>query len=93
MHLLLQENPDLFKWLTGQQAAPDHLTRNSAYQVSATSVRQHSSCLRQDAAQRLVARPFGLSLLGGVCNDMMIATVHTQPELATQTWHAGPLWS
>eukprot|EP00877_Chromochloris_zofingiensis_P002937 jgi/Chrzof1/12644/Cz07g02050.t1 len=31
--ILDEENPDLFKWLTGQQAAPDHLTRNSAYQA------------------------------------------------------------
>lgn len=31
--LCLQENPDLFKWLTGQQQAPQELQQNPAYQV------------------------------------------------------------
>lgn len=29
----VQENPDLFKWLTGQQEAPSDLLSNRAYQV------------------------------------------------------------
>jgi hypothetical protein len=29
----VQENPDLFKWLTGQQEAPSDLSSNRAYQV------------------------------------------------------------
>uniref|UniRef100_A0A7S0R4C6 Succinate dehydrogenase assembly factor 2, mitochondrial n=1 Tax=Chlamydomonas leiostraca TaxID=1034604 RepID=A0A7S0R4C6_9CHLO len=29
--LLDQENPDLFKWLTGQLPAPEHMLKNSAY--------------------------------------------------------------
>jgi hypothetical protein len=31
--LWLQENPDLFKWLTGQQEAPQEMQQNPAYQV------------------------------------------------------------
>lgn len=31
--VLDQENPDLFKWLTGQAAAPAHMSENPAYQV------------------------------------------------------------
>jgi succinate dehydrogenase flavin-adding protein (antitoxin of CptAB toxin-antitoxin module) len=29
--LLDAENPDLFKWLTGQEPAPEHMARNSAF--------------------------------------------------------------
>jgi hypothetical protein len=31
--LCLQENPDLFKWLTGQQDAPQEMQQNPAFQV------------------------------------------------------------
>jgi hypothetical protein len=31
--LSLQENPDLFKWLTGQQQPPQELQQNPAYMV------------------------------------------------------------
>ncbi len=30
----VQENPDLFKWLTGQLPSPDNLVANEAYVVS-----------------------------------------------------------
>lgn len=30
---VLQENPDLFKWLTGQLPAPEEVEANSAYRV------------------------------------------------------------
>ena len=33
---LLQENPDLFKWLTGQLEEPERLQKNPAYQVPAS---------------------------------------------------------
>lgn len=32
-YLLLQENPDLFKWITGQSEPPDDMQRNVAFQV------------------------------------------------------------
>lgn len=32
--VLDHENPDLFKWLTGQLPAPEELTQNEAFQVS-----------------------------------------------------------
>ncbi len=31
--VLDQENPDLFKWLTGQVPAPEHMLQNPAYKV------------------------------------------------------------
>jgi len=31
--MLDEENPDLWKWLTGQEGAPPHLTQNFAFQV------------------------------------------------------------
>ena len=34
---MLQENPDLYKWLTGQLPAPEDLTRNRAFNVSQRS--------------------------------------------------------
>lgn len=30
--LLDEENPDLFKWLTGQAVPPEHMTSNPAFQ-------------------------------------------------------------
>ena len=33
-HLLDEENPDLFKWFTGQLAAPESVKSNFAFQVS-----------------------------------------------------------
>jgi hypothetical protein len=32
MHFF-QENPDIFKWLTGQEQAPDNMLKNSAFRV------------------------------------------------------------
>mmetsp|Transcript_27486 Transcript_27486/g.77752 ORF Transcript_27486/g.77752 Transcript_27486/m.77752 type:complete len:89 (+) Transcript_27486:703-969(+) len=34
--LLLEENPDLFQWLTGQIDPPEEITSNIAYKVAAT---------------------------------------------------------
>lgn len=31
--ILDQENPDLYKWLTGQEQPPTDIARNTAYQV------------------------------------------------------------
>lgn len=30
----MQENPDLYKWLTGQLEAPEHMQENPAFRVS-----------------------------------------------------------
>lgn len=38
--VLDQENPDLFKWLTGQQEAPSDLSSNRAYQALQQHVKQ-----------------------------------------------------
>lgn len=35
--VLDQENPDLFKWLTGQEQAPDAMLANAAFLVRPTS--------------------------------------------------------
>ncbi len=37
---MLQENPDLFKWLTGQAAPPDVLRANPAYSALSAHVMQ-----------------------------------------------------
>jgi succinate dehydrogenase flavin-adding protein (antitoxin of CptAB toxin-antitoxin module) len=35
--LLVEENPDLWTWLTGQGPAPEHVQANSVFKVSLTS--------------------------------------------------------
>ena len=36
--VLDQENPDLYKWLTGQEQPPQDVVENAAYQVSQCSI-------------------------------------------------------
>ena len=42
--ILDQENPDLYKWLTGQEQPPADIANNTAYQV--TSLAQQCICIR-----------------------------------------------
>jgi succinate dehydrogenase flavin-adding protein (antitoxin of CptAB toxin-antitoxin module) len=39
---LLQENPDLFKWLTGQQEPPGEMQGNQAFKVRQGPPQQHA---------------------------------------------------
>jgi hypothetical protein len=52
----LQENPDLYKWLTGQLPPPDVMQQNAAYQVGLGALQQpcHGTKLRQKSSGLLV---------------------------------------
>eukprot|EP00879_Flechtneria_rotunda_P003528 GHRR01003760.1.p1 GENE.GHRR01003760.1~~GHRR01003760.1.p1 ORF type:complete len:150 (+),score=32.82 GHRR01003760.1:222-671(+) len=49
--VLDQENPDLFKWLTGQQQAPQDMQQNQAYQALSQHVSQQLDEFRPAAAK------------------------------------------
>lgn len=42
----VQENPDLFKWLTNQLPTPEHLQRNEAYRVGAGLLVDADACMQ-----------------------------------------------
>ena len=42
--VLDQENPDLFKWLTGQEPAPDDMLTNPAFKVGTLPLQPRSMC-------------------------------------------------
>ncbi|WIA12036.1 hypothetical protein OEZ85_012115 [Tetradesmus obliquus] len=49
--VLKQENPDLFKWLTGQQQAPQELQQNPAYQALSKHVAEQLAANSPQEAQ------------------------------------------
>jgi hypothetical protein len=54
----LQENPDLFKWLTGQLQAPEHMLGNPAFVVSgATCLLLLTTIMARDVHARNVRSP------------------------------------
>ncbi len=56
-----QENPDLFKWLTGQLPAPDRLQQNEAYQA----LRAHVSMQLASRSQQATLAPKGAEWVRG----------------------------
>jgi len=48
--VLDQENPDMFKWLTGQEQAPETMLANSTYMALLNDVQQQLSHKRDDRA-------------------------------------------
>ncbi|KAF6253390.1 Flavinator of succinate dehydrogenase-domain-containing protein [Scenedesmus sp. NREL 46B-D3] len=49
--VLEQENPDLFKWLTGQQQVPQQMQQNSAYQALSKHVTEQLAANSPQEAQ------------------------------------------
>ena len=43
--VLDQENPDLFKWLTGQESASEAMMANSAFKVQHSASYSHTTLL------------------------------------------------
>lgn len=67
---LPQENPDLFKWLTGRLAAPESMQSNPAYAVRDDD-RGRGEASSLPVSCHSFDRPEGASKLHYVCGDRM----------------------
>ncbi|KAG2485252.1 hypothetical protein HYH03_016038 [Edaphochlamys debaryana] len=54
--LLDEENPDLFKWLTGQLEAPEHMTGNPVFKAIQGHVAQQLNDVAPDATRAALGR-------------------------------------
>lgn len=73
LHVLhLQENPDLFKWLTGQQEAPSQLQANAAF----TALKQHVGQQLSDSCHTASQAAPGKEWLRGWDDSWRYAATH-----------------
>lgn len=76
--VLDQENPDLYKWLTGQEQPPQDVVENAAYQVSQRSI---APSLTENKPSKHQCARMPLCLCCTVTSSFMIPAVHKSASL------------